>query len=139
MQVGWDARYWRLRIERFTARLEVCRIGGVQVDVHVFKGALEITASAPKAAISMTTPLDIGSAYASQGIEVTMNEIDLQGFAGEICAVSRPNTSVLSCCNHDEALARLTDSPKFPRDLLAEVGRVLEFIRLELIEIYFPV
>lgn len=110
-QEGWDACYRPLKVEAFAARMKVARIGGIQVDLDSYKGGLEITATSPKDAIGIGVPFDGAASYISQGVEISKQSIDVYGSAREIHAVTKPGSSLLTCCIDKGAIYGLPDSP----------------------------
>lgn len=110
-QEGWDARYRPLQPKAFAARLEVCRMGGIQVDVDAYTCGLEITANTPIDAISIGLPFDVGGSYTASGIDVTTDRIDVYDSACEVHAVTKPRSSILTCCIYKEVIDELADSP----------------------------
>ncbi len=111
VQEGWDASYRPLQINTFAARLEVCRTRGIQVDLDTYDCALEITATTPKDAITIALPGGVDGSYISKGIEVSTDRIDVYGAEREVHAVTKPDSSLITCCLYKVLVDHLTDSP----------------------------
>ena len=128
VQQGWDIRIRPLRIEKFAAREVSCQIGGVQVELDHVSSWVEVAGTRDEGT-SVTMPLNAYSSYASQGIEVTADWIDVHGPEVEVHAAMKPETSILTYSIYKEAVDDLSDSPLTA--ILAEQQYGHDVIRLD--------
>ncbi|MEA3277722.1 MAG: helix-turn-helix domain-containing protein [Pseudomonadota bacterium] len=110
-QEGWEIHHRPVRAKRLEAKLWLGRVAGIRVDLERWNTPLELTGTSPEQGLSFVLPLDHGGSYSSEGLDVTADRIDVFGSGCAIHALTKAQTSLISCSLSTQALDDRIASP----------------------------